>query len=97
MDLDLKLMQKNLIFRLIMSCTKNSYLDLKVMQKKSDFQADSFQKNLDRIDREYTRPMQPDNLTHHTIIAEGVEPYKTAFLQLHSFRFGFSRISDLSS
>ena len=41
--------------------------------------------------------MQPDNLTHHTIIAEGVEPYKTTFLQLHSFRFGFSRISDLSS
>ena len=57
--------------------------------------SDSFQKTL--IDREHTRPMQPDNLTHHTIIAEGVEPYKTAFLQLHSFRFGFSRISDLSS
>ena len=56
---------------------------------------DCFQKTL--IDREHTRPMQPDNLTHHTIIAEGVEPYKTTFLQLHSFRFGFSRISDLSS
>ena len=30
---DLKVMQKNQIFRLIMSCTKNSYWDLKVMQK----------------------------------------------------------------
>ena len=37
--LDLKVMQKIQIFRLIMSCAKNSYWNLKVMQKNSDFQA----------------------------------------------------------
>ena len=37
--LPLKWCKKFQIFRLIMSCTKNSYWDLKVMQKNPDFQA----------------------------------------------------------